>query len=1527
MPQGGFGSKAAGSAVAFVLATLAFLCAAGVRAQEQQVAVAAGGDDATLTANAVGRATLLPNPGIDVDRLAQAFERGLMTRWHSYCPTADSLVRDFHFWQRFLLPIAPPAAGSVFYAQRSSLRVFDPAGFPPEMVAGLEPESYHDIVYVYRVTVCEDPTTRERVFYNASSNEVWRQAAPENYDPWQYLRMVHPGALELATGQAMVQTTGRAFRLTTAYAQQLVAIYDPARIRCEYLLLPTDSLSYYATCCAIEASSRARERALNPPAMMMSMYTPASGEFVFTDLIVTDGVVDAGIHLPDNTSCRVDLFYKESLLDPWWGLAMTTPTNTGTFRIQFACSLSNAFFRAGNADTDADGDGIPDDRELLMYGSSPASLDTDGDGISDYDEIFTYHTDPAKRDTDGDGMDDGWEVAHGHNPLDPNDPPNVSGTIVYSGRQTGAVWVVAVTSSNSWATNNAVLVSGPGAYLIPNLSGGSYYLKAWMDSASNGAPDATEAFGVFTNNPVCVTNRVAGNNIVLLDPDADSDGLPDWWEVQHFGSITNWTGSGDPDGDQYTNLEEYNAGTDPTNVASHPRTISGTIAYSGPQTGTIHVIASASSAGWTGIGSTTLSAPGAYTITHLPPDASYWIKAYRDSAGQGTNIFWEAQGTCTNNPVYLNASVTNADVTLTDPDHDGDGLPDWWEVKYGLDPFHPGVPDGAWWKLDESSGATAQDSSGNANAGTLQGMDTNAWTDGVISNALSFNGATGYVQVADSASLKPHFVSVALWVKPSQDMTSGSAVFFTKKQPGAATGYQLSYEQGALSFLVCASGSRTVSLPFTLASGVWHHVVGTYGGNNHRLYVDGILRSGTNYDWGLSSGYINQGATAPRIGATTDATPTNFFAGAMDDVRVYGRELASNEVHAVYEIGADPDGDGLSNWREYQSGGSPYSADTDGDGMPDAWEVAHGLNPADPLDAAQDADLDGLSNLQEYEHGTDPNKSDTDEDGLSDYQEVTAGRVYCWGDIDYGLCNPPADLTNVVSVAAGAMHALALRADGTVVAWGYTDAGACSIPEGLDSVVAIAAGLNYSLALKSDGTVVAWGCYDDNNPCYVPSNATGIVAVAAGWYHTVALRADGCVICWGSDTHHQCEVPDDASNNVVAISAGAEFTLALRSDGRVVGWGHDDWHQRSFPSNIGCVTAIAAGCVHSIALLADTTVCCIGDNWHGDCVPPSGLSNVVAVAAGYNQTMALRSDGSVVCWGNNDHGQCSPTNTVRAAAISAGTYFCMALLRPDPTKFDTDGDGLSDGWEVANGLDPSRTGDATRDDDNDGLDNAAEFALGGRARVPDLGLGVAVSASSDGMHSFSWPAFPGISNYLVTVALNGAVAFSNVVAGTGLALDAPAFSGADGVISVTALNSGRPCGRLSETWRRPAAGTALTLWKLARNIGTISNACSSGTVLLDRTLEVNRQGTWDKFLVSASPDAAQSWDIQGARLELDGLRAVPPPANACWQMPSATNAVTIEARMVSEATNGVMAVAGPVYLLKWSPTSNAAFDE
>jgi hypothetical protein len=54
----------------------------------------------------------------------------------------------------------------------------------------------------------------------------------------------------------------------------------------------------------------------------------------------------------------------------------------------------------------------------------------------------------------------------------------------------------------------------------------------------------------------------------------------------------------------------------------------------------------------------------------------------------------------------------------------------------------------------------------------------------------------------------------------------------------------------------------------------------------------------------------------------------------------------------------------VGGWPVLASGSAPV--DSDHDGMPDAWEVARGLNPTDPADGPQDTDNDGYTNLEAY---------------------------------------------------------------------------------------------------------------------------------------------------------------------------------------------------------------------------------------------------------------------------------------------------------------------------------------------------------------------------------------------------------------------------------------------------------------------------------------------------------------------------------------------------------------------------------
>ena len=69
-----------------------------------------------------------------------------------------------------------------------------------------------------------------------------------------------------------------------------------------------------------------------------------------------------------------------------------------------------------------------------------------------------------------------------------------------------------------------------------------------------------------------------------------------------------------------------------------------------------------------------------------------------------------------------------------------------------------------WWRLDETSGSSAADSSGNGNAGTLVNGPT--WVGGHAGNALQFDGQNDYVSLGNPAALNPGTGSFtySLWV-------------------------------------------------------------------------------------------------------------------------------------------------------------------------------------------------------------------------------------------------------------------------------------------------------------------------------------------------------------------------------------------------------------------------------------------------------------------------------------------------------------------------------------------------------------------------------------------------------------------------------------------------------------------------------------------------------------------------------------------------------------------------------------------
>ena len=192
------------------------------------------------------------------------------------------------------------------------------------------------------------------------------------------------------------------------------------------------------------------------------------------------------------------------------------------------------------------------------------------------------------------------------------------------------------------------------------------------------------------------------------------------------------------------------------------------------------------------------------------------------------------------------------------------------------------------WHLDDGSGSSAADSSGNSNTGTLNGSP--AWVTGKTNTGLQFDGLNTYVSVTDSNSLDlTTGISIEAWVKCGDISQDGSTRRVLDKGAYLLGASDKSY------FKIFKGGvASSVEKTWTSADvNVWHHLVGTYDGTAVKLYQDGVLVNQT-----ATTGNIDTNTSVLNIGRQSSGA--GRFIGIIDEVKIYNRALTLAEVVEHY---------------------------------------------------------------------------------------------------------------------------------------------------------------------------------------------------------------------------------------------------------------------------------------------------------------------------------------------------------------------------------------------------------------------------------------------------------------------------------------------------------------------------------------------------------------------------------------------------------------------------------------------------
>jgi hypothetical protein len=201
------------------------------------------------------------------------------------------------------------------------------------------------------------------------------------------------------------------------------------------------------------------------------------------------------------------------------------------------------------------------------------------------------------------------------------------------------------------------------------------------------------------------------------------------------------------------------------------------------------------------------------------------------------------------------------------------------------------------WAMDEGSGASTADDTGNGNTGTLQNTPT--WAAGQIgAGSLTFTPSSNeYVSVSVQSSLNiTGPITVAAWVKIPDTASVRTIVGNRTASSGGFTWNAVNDLQRFIWFSVaqwdCPNGT-------IIGDGAWHHYVITVPTSGSlTCYVDGSS-GGTAASAAAGSGAVS-GLT---LGAWNDETGgglSSYLDGSIDEVRIYSRALTGGDVAELF---------------------------------------------------------------------------------------------------------------------------------------------------------------------------------------------------------------------------------------------------------------------------------------------------------------------------------------------------------------------------------------------------------------------------------------------------------------------------------------------------------------------------------------------------------------------------------------------------------------------------------------------------